>query len=291
MGAGEAASEERDQEPETVDIHVDLSQETGKLDHIWSRCAGSDRAAITLREEWRHDLERFHKETGLERVRFHGILADELGVWTSGKEPNFQNVDAVYDGLLERGVQPFVELSFMPRKLASGPTKSLLYGANVTPPSSLSDWTDFIGTFVRHLATRYGIGEVRKWYFEVWNEPNLKYFWSGTQADYFDLYKATAAAVKAVDPALKVGGPATASVEWIPEFLDHCANAGAPVDFISTHIYAGDDQAPLFGQAREVQPKRCHPGRHRAGSSRKSTRAVSRVRSCGSASGRPTARR
>ena len=98
-------------------VEINLRKETGALDHIWSRCMGSDRAAITLREPWRKDLERFKNEAGLERIRFHGIFNDELGVGAGG---NFQNVNAVYDRLLDRGIQPFVELSFMPRGLASG---------------------------------------------------------------------------------------------------------------------------------------------------------------------------
>ena len=235
--------------PETQDlnVHVDLGQDAGALDHIWSRCAGSDRASITLRQEWRHDLERFHNEAGLERVRFHGILDDDLGVWPGGKQINFQNVDAVYDGLLELGVRPFVELSFMPRKLAGGSNRFGLYAADITPPRSMADWSAFIQTFVRHLVARYGATEVRTWYFEIWNEPNLSYFWSGDQAQYFALYAATAAAVKSIDAAMRVGGPATAEAEWIPAFLDYCGKTGAPVDFVSTHIYPGDDQTKLFG--------------------------------------------
>ena len=234
-------------------VEIDLRRETGALDHIWSRCGGSDRASVTLRESWRHDLERFRNETGLERVRFHGIFNDDLGVWAggmNGKDPNFQNVDAVYDGLLERGVQPFVELSFMPKKLASGNTKlNFTYNANITPPASPDAWGQFIGVFVRHLIDRYGANEVRQWYFEVWNEPNLTWFFSGTQADYFAMYKAAAQAIKAVDPKLRVGGPSTAAAQWMPEFLGFCAQENLPVDFVSTHIYAGDDQKELFGQA------------------------------------------
>jgi xylan 1,4-beta-xylosidase len=232
-----------------VPVVVDLRDETGPLEHIWSRCAGSDRAAITLREDWRCDLERFRREAGLERVRFHGVFADELGVWPDGPQPNFQNVDAVYDGLLDRGVRPLVELSFMPKKLASGAASFGFYRANVTPPASLPDWAGFIQAFVRHLLGRYGAAEVRRWMFEVWNEPDLDSFWSGTQAQYFELYKATAAAVKAVDPALKVGGPATSAVQWIPRFLAWCGEAGASVDFVSTHIYPGDKQEKIFGHA------------------------------------------
>ena len=244
-------------------VEIDPRRETGALDHIWSRCAGSDRASITMRETWRRDLERNRAETGLERVRFHGIFNDDLGVWPgglNGKDPNFQNVDEVYDGVLDRGVQPYVELSFMPHKLASGDTKlAFTYNANITPPASLDDWAAFVQTFIRHLIDRYGVKEVRQWYFEVWNEPNLRWFWAGTQAQYFEMYKATAAAVKAVDPSLRVGGPATAAVGWIPEFLNYCEREGAPVDFVSTHIYAGDDQKEIFGQSRRYSQNQVIP--------------------------------
>ncbi len=234
-------------------VTINTRRVTGPLDHVWSRCAGSDRAAITLRETWRRDLDRFVKETGLQRVRFHGIFNDELGVWTGGfggRDINFQNVDDVYDGLLDRGVKPFVELSFMPRKLASGSTKLMFtYAANITPPASMAEWGNFIRAFVQHLVDRYGLAEVRQWPFEVWNEPNLKFFFSGTQADYFEMYKAAALAVKSVDRSLRVGGPSTAAVGWIPEFLAYCEKEKLPVDFVSTHIYAGDDQKEMFGQA------------------------------------------
>ena len=238
-------------QPAVERIEINLQREIGPLEHIWSRCAGSDRAAITLREDWRRDLSRLHDETGLERVRFHGIFADELGVLSMGSKPNFQNVDAVYDGLLDRGVQPFVELSFMPRKLASGTKTFGLYRANVTPPASLPDWSAFIESFVRHLIERYGQTEVRQWYFEVWNEPDLAaWFWAGNQEQYFQLYKATALAVKGVDPTLRVGGPSTSAVQWFEPFLAFCAANDVPVDFVSTHIYPGDDQARIFGEPR-----------------------------------------
>ena len=81
---------------------------------------------------------------------------------------------------------------------------------------------------------------MREWFFEVWNEPNLKAFWTGTQADYFKLYRYTAHAIKSVDGALRVGGPATAANEWIEEFLDFCEKKKLPADFVSTHHYPTD---------------------------------------------------
>jgi xylan 1,4-beta-xylosidase len=244
-------------------IEIDPARDVGALDHVWSRCAGSDRASATLRESLRHDLQRFHTETGLERLRFHGIFNDDLGVWAggmNGRDPNFQNVDAVYDGLLDRGVDPFVELSFMPKKLASGTTKlNFTYDANISPPTSPADWGVFVQTFVRHLIDRYGAQRVRQWYFEVWNEPNLKWFWGGSQAQYFEMFKASSAAIKSVDRDIRVGGPSTAAVGWIPDFLAYCDREGAAVDFVSTHIYAGDPQQDIFGQANKYPQSQVIP--------------------------------
>jgi xylan 1,4-beta-xylosidase len=239
---------------ETVD--VDLTADVGALAHIWSECVGSDRAGLTMREEWRIDAKRAYKEAGIKRVRFHGIFNDDEmavrpkgAIGAAGQSFNFQNVDTVYDGVLETGMKPFVELSFMPSKLASGTANFGTYRGNITPPASLDDWKAFVALFVRHLIDRYGAAEVRQWYFEVWNEPDLGFFWSGTQQQYFELYKASVEAVRSVDPSLKVGGPATSKVQWIPEFLAYCAQNSLPVDFVSTHLYAGDNQVKVFGEA------------------------------------------
>jgi xylan 1,4-beta-xylosidase len=158
-------------------------------------------------------------------------------------------VDRIYDGLLERGVRPFVELSFMPHYLASGKSTFGFYKGNITPPTAYADWGNFVKAFVQHLIDRYGSTEVRQWYFEVWNEPNLGVFWTGKQADYFEIFKVSVMAVKSVDPKLMVGGPSTAQIAWIPEFLSYCDTNRLPVDFVSTHLYPGDDQKPIFGAA------------------------------------------
>ncbi|MEO6568577.1 MAG: hypothetical protein ABIO94_07415, partial [Opitutaceae bacterium] len=126
-------------------VEVDLRKDAGPLDHIWEN-AGSDRAVMTLRDQWRKDLTRFHEEAGLKYVRFHGIFNDELGVYapssqTRGNTPNWQNVDRVYDGLLERGVKPVVELSFMPKQLASGEAAFGFYRGNITPPKDMAEWS------------------------------------------------------------------------------------------------------------------------------------------------------
>lgn len=242
-----------------VQVAIDAREVEGPLPHIWEECVGSDRAAITLRESWRDDLERWKAEAGIKRVRFHGIFNDELGVYAPSilnrrrvEAPNWQNVDLVYDGLIERGVSPFVELSFMPKQLASGNQTFGFYAANISPPTSIEAWGNFIKAFVAHLVERYGLATVRTWPFEVWNEPNLPFFWTGTQQQYFDLYKATAVAIKSIDSGIQVGGPATARAEWLPEFIDYCTHDNVPIDFFTTHMYAGDTQAKMLSKGAQL---------------------------------------
>jgi xylan 1,4-beta-xylosidase len=130
--------------------------------------------------------------------------------------------------LLSIGMRPFVELTFMPLALASGSKTVFNYQANVTPPRDYKHWAALVRKLVAHWVERYGVGEVREWFFEVWNEPNLHHFWAGTRADYFKLYRYTVESIKEVDSRLRVGGPATAANEWIEEFLDFCGRQKLP---------------------------------------------------------------
>jgi xylan 1,4-beta-xylosidase len=225
------------------DFVCDLSEAGTPLKHFWEHTVGSDHAPVALRADWRAQLGRCHNELGFRYVRFHGLLSDDVGTLIRDRGKllySFFNADQIFDFLLSIGMRPFVELSFMPKALASGGTTVFNYEANVTPPRDYKEWATLIGKLVSHWVERYGAREVREWYFEVWNEPNLKEFWAGTREDYFNLYRYTAEAVKEVDAALRVGGPATAANGWVEEFLDFCERNGLPADFVTTHHYPTD---------------------------------------------------
>jgi xylan 1,4-beta-xylosidase len=210
---------------------------------VWNHTIGSGHAALAMRADWREQMARTRGDLGVRYVRFHGILCDDMATFLieKGEEVHsFSNVDQIFDFLLSIDMRPFVELSFMPTALSSGSTTVFRYQANVTPPNNWRKWNALIKKLVRHWADRYGVTEVRKWFFEVWNEPNLSAFWTGTQTDYFKLYQGTVNAIKSVDEHLRVGGPATANDEWISDFLAHCEQYKLPVDFISTHHYPTD---------------------------------------------------
>lgn len=224
-------------------FHCDLSKPTTPFPHVWEHTVGSDHAPVALRADWQQQLVRCHQELGFRHVRFHGLLSDDMGTLICHKDKllySFFNVDQIWDFLLRIGMKPFIELSFMPRALASGHKTVFRYRGNVTPPKHYKKWATLIRRLTQHWVKRYGLDEVRTWLFEVWNEPNLHHFWTGAQQDYFRLYRFTVDAIKGVDGQLRVGGPATAQDAWIPEFLDFCERHRLPADFVSTHHYPTD---------------------------------------------------
>jgi xylan 1,4-beta-xylosidase len=223
-------------------INVDFKKSTGKLNTMFKTCVGAGRANEGLRADWQQQLAYVKKQCDFKYIRMHGLLTDDMAVYTEDNKGNpvysYMYVDALYDYLLSIGVKPFVELGFMPNALASGNKTIFWWRGNVTPPKDYNKWEAFIKNLVEHFTERYGADEVKTWYFEVWNEPNLSPgFWSSTQEEYFKLYKYTASAIKSVNTAYKVGGPGTAGAAWESEMIDFCQKNKVPIDFVSTHSY------------------------------------------------------
>ena len=254
------------------------------LPHMWSKCIGAGRACEGLRAHWQDQLRLAKQECGFEYIRFHGLLAEDMFVCHQiDGEIRYQwhYIDALYDFLLEIGVRPIVEFGFMPPALASGTQTQFWWKGNVTPPKDFTKWGDLIYALVSHWKERYGLEEIRRWYYEVWNEPNLHAFWGGTKSEYFELYRYAVLSVKRVDGQLRVGGPATSnfvpdgrfdgeledttlhlthavedlsSLEWhgvwVEDFLRFCAQEQLPVDFVSCHPYPTDWALDGHGESR-----------------------------------------
>ncbi|MGA2906672.1 MAG: hypothetical protein ABSE36_03135 [Terracidiphilus sp.] len=255
-----------------IHLKADATAPGKPLVHFWSKVVGAGRANEGLRATWQEELATATKSDGFQYVRFHGIFQDDMFVYREDKQGNpiynFQYVDDLYDRMLAKGVRPFVELSFSPAQLSTVHGTTFWWRADGSPPSNYLKWSALVQAFVQHCVDRYGIAEVRRWYFEVWNEPNLyeSFFRGGSQQQYFELYKVTVETIKAVDPQLRVGGPATSNFNmdqealqkaegsgkpfdpfsipwrpiWIIEFLDYCHENHLPVDFVSTHPYPQD---------------------------------------------------
>ncbi len=259
-------------------IEINVQQKGEVFDHYWSKAVGAGRANEALRAGWLEQLEQVQKKCGFEYVRFHGLFHDDMFpvIEERGKIVyNWQYIDDVFDRMLDLNVRPFVELAFLPTSMAAENSKTVFWWkAKITPADdSFEKWHDLVKAFTQHCVDRYGIEEVRTWYFEVWNEPNLyPLFWDGTKSQYFELYKQSALAVKSVDNSLKIGGPSTSNFVpdsrfdgevtddkasenvfntddinalewhgvWIEDFLKYCKKEKLPVDFVSTHPYPTD---------------------------------------------------
>jgi xylan 1,4-beta-xylosidase len=244
----------------TETVEIDAHAPTAPLPHFWEQMFGSGRANLSMRQDYRDDLRAVKRITGFEYVRFHAILDDENGLYSEDAQGNpvynFSYIDHIYDGLLANGVRPYVEISFMPKKLAARlDYQAFWYKPIASPPASYAKWDALITAFAQHLVDRFGINEVSQWYFEVWNEPNID-FWTGQpkQQTYFELYDHTARALKAVNPRIRVGGPATAQAAWVGDMIAHAAENHVPLDFVSTHVYGNDTSQNVFGDDRPIPP-------------------------------------
>ena len=254
-----------------VEVRVDAATVVAELPRPWRMMIGSEHLSHALStdttggrvvgEELSAALGAAHRELGVTHVRAHGIFCDDVAVYQEvAGEPvhDFAGVDRVYDHVRALGLYPVVEISFMPRDLASDPSKTVFeYGAIVSPPKDWERWYDLVRDFTAHLVERYGDEVVEHWSFEVWNEANLEVFWSGTPEEYLKLYDVTAAAVRSVDERLLVGGPSSAAAGWCEELLAHADRSEVPVDFLTTHTYGAPplDFRPMLARyGREGTP-------------------------------------
>jgi xylan 1,4-beta-xylosidase len=224
------------------EITADLSQVAGPHSQAPLMVIGAGRANEGLRADWQQQLAEVQKDIGFRYIRMHGLLHDDMGVYSedAAGHPiyNFQYIDALYDALLAMKIRPFVELTFMPAKLASGDKTVFWWKGNITPPKDPAKWSGLIRALIAHWRERYGEEEINTWYYEVWNEPDISPFFTGTLEDYLSLYKTTAEAVKAECPKCRVGGPASAiPYKYEQEFVKYCAANHVPADFVSTHSY------------------------------------------------------
>ncbi|MDF7823641.1 hypothetical protein P4B35_06410 [Pontiellaceae bacterium B12227] len=242
----------------------------------WNPCVGAGRANEALRANWLEQMERVNRECGFKRVRFHGLFHNDMFVYRENDDGsvtyNFQYIDELFDRLIDMGVQPFIELGFVPKDMAANDETVFWWKGNSCPPNDYDKWGRLVGRFVEHVIARYGIDEILTWYFEVWNEPNLNPFWHGTKSEYFELYRVSANVIKGIDERLLVGGPSTSNfvpdarfdgetedltqhkavtsaedldaLDWKPvwfaDFFAFCEKNNLPVDFVTTHPYPTD---------------------------------------------------
>ena len=266
---GAVAQDSRLDTSKVVEIKVDLAKKIGRYEPIY-RWFGYDEANYTTAPNGRKLLGELAQMSPVPvYIRAHHLLTSGDGTpelkWSStgvyredaqGRPVyEWRILDGIFDAYKAAGVKPMVELGFMPKDLAAKlPGKpdqpyqmhfpgDVLGGASNNPPKDYVKWQALVQAVVAHLVERYGKDEVLTWYFEVWNEPDIAY-WHGTAEEYYRLYDASVAGVRAALPGARVGGPATTgpgggeksnSYKMLRGFLEHVRDTKQPLDFISFH--------------------------------------------------------
>ena len=255
--------------PFPVTITVDAASQVGELTPIW-RFFGADEPNYAYMKDGRKLLAELGG-LGQPQVYFrcHHLLTSGDGAYalkwgsTSAykEDANGSPVydwtinDRIFDTYLEYGIKPYVQIGFMPEALTTHPEtyphhppvdQRGPYDAGQSyPPRDYAKWGELARQWAKHCVERYGRDEVGKWYWEVWNEPNIGY-WHGSPEEYFKLYDYAVAGVRRALPTARVGGPETAGGpggDFLRKFLEHCARGtnyvtgktGSPLDFISFH--------------------------------------------------------
>lgn len=229
-----------------VTLNIDLSGSRREVKPIWKFGNNTCHAPLWLRDDMMAHLELARTELNLGYIRCHGMLNDSMVTVDGNGRVNFDRVHDALDRLLERGLKPFFGVYAMPRIFCRNDAVVAHYRMPASPPKDFDDWYGLVKQLMASLLDRYGRSELREWYFEIWNEPDID-FWNGSMEEYFRLYDVAARAIKECDPELRVGGPATARTAWIREFCEHVSQPSlhfpltvSRCDFIATHAYPSD---------------------------------------------------
>eukprot|EP01084_Bolivina_argentea_P144623 253690_1 len=128
---------------------VDISpSSSSNFEFWWNKCVGSGHASLAFRADWQKTLRYVHEETGMESVRFHGILNDDVGSYNGPGDYSFINIDKIFDFLLSINMKPYIEVSLTPDALAIGKCYKDHYKANTTPPKDYNEWKKYISSWV-----------------------------------------------------------------------------------------------------------------------------------------------
>lgn len=197
-------------------------------------------------------LRELQGEVHYEFIKFHGLLADDMLVYTEDEKGNphysFHYIDMVFDFLLSIGLKPLVQFSFMPKALAKDPTRTVYASPYVlSMPKDMGKWCDLVREIIIHLCERYGHEMVRGWLFCCWNEPDTgtSLFGFKNDSDYYELYKATYETIKSLDNRFIVGSPSllisyNVNQIWCEKYINWSRENGCLPDFMNIHYYDND---------------------------------------------------
>ena len=254
----------------TRDIQAQVSVKEGKrITRTWTEILNVGYAIDLLLAPVQEQIRRALKEIGFRYIRFRGMLDDDLHVYHEKSDGSmvcdFRYLDQATDFVVRCGCHPFLEISWVPAKLAR--VQRYLWDnlAIVSPPNDLTKWKNLLQETIRHWIRRYGLQEVSQWRFTpvtcsvIDAMPDL---WSLN--DYLDYYRATFDAVKGISDQLVFGGCGFFS-DSAPDprrgigLIDRLKECGRLPDFLTVACFAHDvviedDKFTLFLTEQSESP-------------------------------------
>jgi len=246
----------------SVQLQVDASAMIGISDPaLWGNIGYDPIYKNTVQPEYIPVWSLMKNNHGFRYIRCHNMFSDgfpgqsERAIYgcriysedsTGTAHYNWRYLDQVLDTWLQAGCKPILETDFMPDALAAGTIVRNYSGGAINPPKDYTKWQELVYQTVKHCIERYGREEVRTWYWEIWNEPDLSQYFGGTVNDLIKMYDYFVAGATAADSLVRIGGPGIAGNEtFFRTFLNHCVNGinhvtgkrGTRIDFISWHAY------------------------------------------------------
>ncbi len=230
------------------EIHISVDQSSYSLIHTWKKMMAVGRASDILIRDVQDMLSHFQKTVGFEYLKICGIFSDELHIYNENSAGTpiytFSYLDMILDFVCNENLKPWIQLSYMPEKLAKYPSKRL-FGFNVSQPQSLNAWCTLVLDFFRHIKERYGIDSIKTWKFGLWHQPDTSsdLFGFGNEKDFFEFYKQTYRCVKNFCPDIEFSLPPTYYIvaddyeNWYLHFWEWCRTNNCTPDSLSFTYY------------------------------------------------------
>ncbi len=229
---------------ETYNYNVDTSKSIGIFDDRGKNVLSVGHVSLLLKSNVMEKLKKTKEDMGFQYISIYGIFDKQMQLYNEDREGevfyNFNNIDYIFDNLLELNLKPFIQLSFMPEQLASETTNFSLFESNISKPKSYSKWGNLIKAFIEHLVTRYSYEEIYSWYFSIWYKPDIpNYTWYNRDEDFFELVKTTFKTIKNIDKNIKIGGFSNYIInkKWLSKIAEFCKNNNIILDFASFLVH------------------------------------------------------
>lgn len=230
-------------ESTTIEVNMETVQKR-KINNYWKRIMSLGKASEGLKGDVQRQIKEIKSEINFEYIKFYGLLENEMYLYNIDSKGNvfynFDYLDRLIDSFLDMNLKPFINLSTVPKKYVNKDKSIYLQNLNTNFYNDIGTWIDFVENLFSHFIERYGLNEVTKWYFEIWNNPDNQEFWNQSEEDFFIFYKKTVLTIKNIHKDIKIGGPSVFkgdSWKWIKNFINYILKNKLELDFFSYHDY------------------------------------------------------